>query len=93
MLHEYKTRKNVNPENFLQNAKQEFPCQSLKSFSGEYCNMENKNLDFQFAPVCAKKTRPNYSFGSNQDEGEIQYDQWSTQEWCNCEKCEKMPTS
>ena len=26
----------IKPENFLQNAKQEFPCQSLESFSGEY---------------------------------------------------------
>ena len=93
MLHENKIRKNVNPENFLQNAKQEFPCQSLKSFSGEYHNMENKILDLQFEPVCAKQTRPNYSVGSDQDEAEIQYDRWSTQEWCNCEKCEKISTS
>ena len=93
MLHENKIRKNVNPENFLRNAKQEFPCQSLKSFSGEYHNMENKILDLQFEPVCAKQTRPNYSVGSDQDEAEIQYDRWSTQEWSNCEKCEKMSTS
>ena len=26
----------INPKNFLRNAKQEFPCQSLESFSGEY---------------------------------------------------------
>ena len=77
----------------MRNAKQEFPSQSLESSSEEYYNMENKNLDFQFELVCAKKTRPNYSIGSDQDEAEIQYDQWSTQEWCNCEKCEKMPTS
>ena len=42
--------------------------------------MENKNLDFQFEPVCAKQTRPNYSVGSDQDETEIQYDRWSKQE-------------
>ena len=84
-LHENKIRKNINPENFWQNAKQGFPCQSLKSFSGEYYNMENKIFDFQFGPVCANQTRP--------DEAEIQYDQWSTQEWCSCEKCEKMSTS
>ena len=36
---------------------------------------------------------PDYSVGSDQDEAEIQYDQWSTQEWCSCEKCEKMSTS
>ena len=77
----------------MRNAKQEFPCQSLESFSGEYYNMENKILDFQFGPVCANQTRPNYSVGSEQDEAEIQYDQWSTPEWCNCEKCEKISTS
>ena len=57
-----KIMKNINPENFLQNAKQEFPCQSLESFSGEYYNMENKILNFQFGPVCTNQTRPNYSF-------------------------------
>ena len=36
--------------------------------------MENKILFFQFGPVRAKQTRPNYSVGSNQDEAEIQYD-------------------
>ena len=55
--------------------------------------MENKILDFQFGPVSTKQTRPNYSAGSDQDEAEIQYDRWSTQEWYNCEKCEKIPTS
>ena len=40
--------KNINPENFLWKPKQEFPCQSLESFSEEYYNMENKILDFQF---------------------------------------------
>ena len=54
-----KIRKNINPENFLRNAKQEFPCQSLESFSGEYYNMENKILDFQFGLVCANQTRLN----------------------------------
>ena len=93
VLHENKIRKNINPNKFLQNAKQKFPCQSLKSFSGEYYNIENKILDFQFEPVCAKQTHPNYSVGSDQDEAEIQYDQWSTQEWSNLEKCEKMLTS
>ena len=28
--------KNINPEKLLRNAKQEFSCQSLESFSGEY---------------------------------------------------------
>ena len=31
--------------------------------------------------------------GSDQDEAEIQYDRLSTQEWHNCEKCEKISTS
>ena len=88
-----KIRKNINPKNFLQNAKQEFPCQSLESFSGEYYNMENKILDFHFGPVCANQTHPNYSVGSKQDEAEIQYDRCSTREWCNCEKCEEISTS
>ena len=39
-------RKNINPENFLRNEKQEFPCQCLESFSGEYYNMGNKILYF-----------------------------------------------
>ena len=73
-----KIRKNINPENFLRNAKQEFPCQGLESFSGEYCNMENKILSFQFGPVCTNQTCPNYSVGINQDEAEIQYGLWST---------------
>ena len=58
----------------MQNAKQEFPCQSLESFSGEHHNMENKILDFQFEPVCANQICPNYSVGSKQDEAKIQYD-------------------
>ena len=69
-----KLGKNVNPKNLLRNTRQEFPCQSLKSFSGEYYNMENKILDIQFEPVCVKQTHPNYSVGSDQDEAEIQYD-------------------
>ena len=82
----------INPENFLQNAKQEFPCQSLESFSGEYYNMENKILDFHFRSVCTNQIRPNCS-GSEQDEAEIQYDQSGTPEWCNWEKYEKISTS
>ena len=79
------TRKqNITPKNFLQNAKQGFPCQSLESFSGEYYNMKNKILNFQFGPVCANQT---CSVESEQDEAEIQHDRWSTTEWCNCEKC------
>ena len=83
----------MDPENFLRNAKQEFPCQSLESFSGQYHSMENEILDFQFGPVCTYQTCPNYSVESKQDEAEIQYDRWSIPEWCNCENCEKISTS
>ena len=41
----------------MRNAKQEFPCQSLESFSGEYYNMENKILDFRFGPVLCAPTK------------------------------------
>ena len=75
-----KLGKNINPENLLQNTKQEFPCQSLES-SGECYNMKNKILDFQFGPVWTNQTHPNYSVGSEQDEAEIQYDRWSTPAW------------
>ena len=61
--------------------------------SGEYYTMENKIINFQFGPVCTNQTRPNYSVGSQQDEAEIQCNQWSTLEWCNCEKREKISTS
>ena len=43
-------------------------------FLWEYYNMENKILDFQFEPVCAKQTHPNYTVGSDQDEAETKYD-------------------
>ena len=52
-----KIRKNIYPENFLRNAKQEFSCQSLENFSGEYYNMENKILDFRFGPVLCAPTK------------------------------------
>ena len=52
-----KIRKNINPENFLRNAKQEFSCQSLESFIGEYYNMENKIRDFRFKPVLCAPTK------------------------------------
>ena len=38
--------------------------------------------------VC-QSNLPKLSVESEQDEAEIYYDQWSTTEWCNCEKCEK----
>ena len=83
----------MNPKTFLRNAKQESPCQGLESFSGEYQSMENKILDFQFGPVRANQTCPNYSAGSEQDEAEIQYDRWSKPQWYNCEKRKKISTS
>ena len=77
----------------MRNAKQEFPCQSLESFSKEFYIMENEIFSFQFEPVWIKQTRPNYSVGRNQDEVDIQYDRLNTLEWCNCQKCEEMSTS
>ena len=53
-------KKNMNLQNVLRNAKQEFSCKSLENFSGEYYSLGNKILDFQFEPVCAKQTCPNY---------------------------------
>ena len=82
-IHENKIEKNIDHKNFLQNAKQEFSCQSLESFSGKYYNMENKILHFHVEPVCAKQTR----------EAEIQSSDGVHKNGCNCEKCEKMPTS
>ena len=81
------------PKTFCRTQSRNFACQSLESFTGEFYNMENKILNFQFGPLCAKQTCPNYSVGSDQDEAEIQYDRWITQEWCNCEKFENMSTS
>ena len=53
--------------------------------------MEDKILGFQFEPVSTKRTGPNYNDGSNQDEPETHHNRLSSQEWCNCQKCEKMP--
>ena len=61
----------MNPKNFLRNAKQEFPWQSLESFSGEYYNMD----------LCVPTKLAQISVGSEQDEAEIQCDRWSTPEW------------
>ena len=80
--YENKIRKKLNPKDFFRNAKQEFPGQSLESFSREYYNMKNKTLGFQFEPVWAKQARPNYSVGNPL---RIQHDRLSTQEWYNCE--------
>ena len=54
--------------------------------------MEDKILGFQFEPVSAKRTRPSYDDGSDQDEPETHNNRLSSQEWCNCQKCEKMQT-
>ena len=54
--------------------------------------MEDKILGFQFEPLSTKRTRPNYNDGSDQDEPEIHHNRLSYQEWCNFQKCEKMPT-
>ena len=72
VLHENKIRKNINPDNFWRNSKQEFPCQNLESFSGEYYNIENEIFDLQIETVCTNQTHPNYSVGNKQDEAQIQ---------------------
>ena len=54
--------------------------------------MEDKTLGFQFEPVSAKRTRPSYNDGSDQDEPETHHNRLSSQEWCNCQKSENMPT-
>ena len=43
--------------------------------------------------LCAPTKLAQISVESEQYEAEIQYDRWSTPEWCNCEKCEKISTS
>ena len=53
--------------------------------------MENKICDFQFELVPVKPTRPSYNSGSDQDEPETQHYRLSSQEWCNCQNCKKMP--
>ena len=55
-------------------------------------NTEDKILRFQFEPVPSKQTRPSYNDGSDQDQPETHHNRLSSQEWCNCQKCKKMPT-
>ena len=55
--------------------------------------MEDKILGFRSELVSAKRTRPSYSDGNDQDEPKTQHDRLSSQEWRNCKNCEKMPTS
>ena len=43
--------------------------------------------------LCAPTKLAQISVGSEQDEAQTQYDRWSTPEWCNCKKCEKISTS
>ena len=54
--------------------------------------MEGKILGFQFEPVSTKRTQPSYNNGSNQDEPETHHNRFSSQKWCNCQNCEKVPT-
>ena len=54
--------------------------------------MEDKILGFQFEPVSTKRTQPSYNDQSDQDEPETHHNRLSFQEWCNCQKCKKMPT-
>ena len=54
--------------------------------------MEDKILGLQFEPLSTKPTRPSYNDGSSQGEPETQHNRLSSQEWCNCQNCKKMPT-
>ena len=54
--------------------------------------MEDKALGLQSELVSAKLSYPSYNDGSNQDEPETQHNRLSSQEWCNCQNWEKMPT-
>ena len=53
--------------------------------------MEDKILSFQSEPVSHKWTQPSYNDGSDQDEPESKDNRLSSQEWCNCQNCEKIP--
>ena len=54
--------------------------------------MEDKIPGFQFEPVSSEQICPSYIDGSDHDKAEIQHDRLSSQEWCNCKNCGKMPT-
>ena len=54
--------------------------------------MEDKILSSKFEIMCAKRTRSRHGDRSDQDDAVIQHDKLSTQEWSNCEKCQKMTT-
>ena len=54
--------------------------------------MEDKIPCFQLESVSAEPTRPSFNDGSDQDEPETQHNRLSSQEWSNCQNCEKMPT-
>ena len=77
--HENHTRKIKNSEDFLLNTKQVFSRWSLESFSGEYGRWI-WILGFQFEPVPAKRSRPSYNDGNDQDNAEARYDRLSSQE-------------
>ena len=54
--------------------------------------MKDKILGFHFELVPAKPIRPSYNGESDQDEPETQRNRLSSQEWCNCQNCKKIPT-
>ena len=80
ITHENKIKKNINPEGFLLNIKLVIPRRSLENFYGEYYNMKDKILGFQFEPVCVKRTHLSYSDRSDLDRAETQHDRLRTQE-------------
>ena len=54
--------------------------------------MEDKIFGFQFEPVSTKRAWPSYNDGSDQDEPETRHNRLSSQEWCNCQNWEQIPT-
>ena len=54
--------------------------------------MVDKILHFQLKPVYTKPTRQNYNDGSDQDEPETLHNRLSSQEWCICQNCKKIPS-
>ena len=76
----------------MRNAKQEFLCKNLESFSGENYNIEKKILDFQFEPVCAKLAQITVLEATKMKKKFSTTDEVH-KNGATVEKCEKMPTS
>ena len=76
----------------MRNAKQEFLCENLESFSGENYDIEKKILDFQFEPVCAQLAQITVLEATKMKKKFSMTDEVHNH-GVTFEKCEKMPTS